>query len=176
MIVFVVIAIAGSFFAVGSLKARRQQSDKSVEVNDVVNKYIQEAHGQNAINQRKIDIALAEARRKIIADRDAFQAKQAKEIQEIPIDKQVWKESDVQSKADLYTAPVETSKLSEDDEGRLDVSKLSPEEKREYARQYIENAKKGGYQIELSDDLEVIRAVPIRKPSQSDSYEANPSD
>lgn len=37
--------------------------------------------------------------------------------------------------------------------------------KQEYARQFIENARRDGFEIELNDDLEVIRATPIRKPS-----------
>ena len=40
-------------------------------------------------------------------------------------------------------------------------------EKVEYIRQYKENAKKEGYDIVLSDDLEVMSVTPIRKP-QSD--------
>ena len=49
-------------------------------------------------------------------------------------------------------------------------------DKAEYARQYIENARKGGYHIELSDDLEVISVTPLRQPSQEvDSFEILPS-
>lgn len=49
-------------------------------------------------------------------------------------------------------------------------------DKEEYARQFIENARKGGYHIELSDELEVIRVTPIRKPSQEiDMVEILPS-
>ena len=46
----------------------------------------------------------------------------------------------------------------------------------EYARQYIENARRDGFEIELSEDLEVIRATPIRQPSQEiDMVEISPS-
>lgn len=46
----------------------------------------------------------------------------------------------------------------------------------EYARQYIENARRGGFEIELSEDLEVIRATPIRQPSQEiDMVDIHPS-
>ncbi len=49
-------------------------------------------------------------------------------------------------------------------------------DKAEYARQYIENARKGGYDIELSNDLEVIRVTPLRHPSEEvDSFEILPS-
>lgn len=49
-------------------------------------------------------------------------------------------------------------------------------DKEEYARQFIENARRGGYHIELSDELEVIRVTPIRQPSQEiDMVEILPS-
>lgn len=49
-------------------------------------------------------------------------------------------------------------------------------DKNEYARQFIENARKGGYEIELSEDLEVIKATPIRSPSNNfDQVEILPS-
>ena len=38
----------------------------------------------------------------------------------------------------------------------------------EYARQFIENARRGGYKVMLSDDLtRVISVTPIRRPSQN---------
>lgn len=39
--------------------------------------------------------------------------------------------------------------------------------KREYARQFIENARRGGYEIRLSDDFRVLSVKPIRRPSWS---------
>lgn len=49
-------------------------------------------------------------------------------------------------------------------------------DKNEYARQFIENARRGGYEIELSEDLEVIKSTPIRSPSNNfDQVEILPS-
>ncbi|WII70783.1 hypothetical protein QJS83_09955 [Bdellovibrio sp. 22V] len=40
--------------------------------------------------------------------------------------------------------------------------------KEEYARQFIENARRGGYKVILSDDLSrVISVTPLRSPSQN---------
>lgn len=48
--------------------------------------------------------------------------------------------------------------------------------KDEYARQFIENARKGGWLVELNDDYKVISVRPIRKPSQSmELFESSPS-
>lgn len=49
--------------------------------------------------------------------------------------------------------------------------------KKEYARQFIENARKSGFHLVLSDDNKVISVTPIRKPSQNDeSTELFPAD
>lgn len=37
--------------------------------------------------------------------------------------------------------------------------------KKEYARQFIENARRGGYEIKLSEDYRVISVKPLRQPS-----------
>ncbi len=40
--------------------------------------------------------------------------------------------------------------------------------KEEYARQFVENARRGGYKVILSEDLSrVIKVIPIRNPSNS---------
>ncbi|HWU43579.1 MAG TPA: hypothetical protein VN132_09080 [Bdellovibrio sp.] len=41
--------------------------------------------------------------------------------------------------------------------------------KREYARQFIENARRGGYKVILSEDFRVLSVTPIRHPSQNES-------
>lgn len=39
--------------------------------------------------------------------------------------------------------------------------------KREYARQFVENARKAGYIIKLNDDYKVISVKPLRKPADN---------
>lgn len=39
--------------------------------------------------------------------------------------------------------------------------------KEEYARQFIENARRGGYKIQLDENFKVISVTPIRRPSQN---------
>jgi predicted DNA-binding WGR domain protein len=51
--------------------------------------------------------------------------------------------------------------------------------KKEYVKTFIENAKKNGYHITLSDDLQVTSVQPIRKPTNqandNDTFESDPS-
>lgn len=41
--------------------------------------------------------------------------------------------------------------------------------KKEYARQFVENARMNGYAVTLDSNYVVIKVVPIRRPSQQDS-------
>ena len=68
-------------------------------------------------------------------------------------------------------------KINADDDEIL----RTEQEKKEYARQFIENARKDGYHIVLDDKFNVIKVMPIRKPSnnntgpQYDQFESTPS-
>ena len=118
---------------------------------------------------------MAEARRKIVSDREAKRARDEKEMQKIPMEKQVMSEADLQAQAAAMQEKLPVQPREEPKEVELNVKKMTPAEKEAYAREYIENARKGGFQIELSEDLEVIKATPIRKPSQqADTVQTTP--
>lgn len=68
--------------------------------------------------------------------------------------------SDEQVQADLFEAQQD--------------AEYSEAYKREYARQFVENARKAGYIIKLNDDYKVISVKPLRKPA--DTYELFKSD
>ena len=87
----------------------------------------------------------------------------------VPIEKQIWKESDAQS------TPAEVVNSNMYDEAAL--NRLDEESRKQYAQDFVENARKGGFHVVLSKDLTKIESVtPIRKPSQQeDSVESFPS-
>ncbi|MGZ3747916.1 MAG: hypothetical protein ACXWRE_11170 [Pseudobdellovibrionaceae bacterium] len=66
-----------------------------------------------------------------------------------------------------------TGPASADEEVQTDLfesqnnQELSEAYKKEYARQFIENARKAGYIIKLNDDYKVISVRPIRKPAEN---------
>ncbi len=41
------------------------------------------------------------------------------------------------------------------------------EYRQEYARQFVENARRGGYKVQLDENYRVISVTPLRKPTQS---------
>ncbi|MGZ3726740.1 MAG: hypothetical protein ACXWQQ_13115 [Pseudobdellovibrio sp.] len=181
LIVLSILALAGSFFYFNDYKKKQSaptgmslvERDKMVD--QVVNKYIKETTMETSLNKIKIDEALAAARKKIADDREAKRLKDEKEMQNIPIEKQVATEADLQAQAAAMQSQAPAPQPARQETIELNPKKMTQAQKEAYAREYIENARKGGYQIELSEDLEVIKATPIRKPSQqSDTVEGAP--
>lgn len=181
LIVLAVVTLAGSFFYFNDLKqksaAQRALRDSKAtppaDVQAMVNTHLQEIEKARQIEKLRMEAALSDARKQVKAEFEATVKKENQQNMNISKDKQIWKEEEVKQEAKIEVRPKAKPqpqyKFTEPDDTRgqeIDISKLSPEEKREYKRQYIENARKGGYQIELSDDLQVIKATPIRKPSQ----------
>lgn len=168
LIAAVVVLIAGSFFYFKDRAAVDSNGVKlsTNEVDKVVNKYIQQASTDTLRQKLVADRALEQARKKITELNQANKIRQQKELENIPAEKQIWKEADV--------VPAQAPQVAQPQQPAGEGS-MSDAEKREYARQYIENARRGGYAIELNDNLEVIKWTPLRKPSQDDSFETLPS-
>jgi hypothetical protein len=170
-IALVVIVIAVSFFLFKSQKqnptlTKNKMSDE--EVDKVVNKYLQEALDQNKMNQLRTEKALLEARLKVEKDIESVKRKQDEELQKIPAERQIWSESEMAKIGNQNQGVQNPPKLKTTQSEEFDPKSMTPEEKKEYARQYIENARRGGYLIELDDNMEVIKSTPIRKPTQQD--------
>ena len=142
-----------------------RQPVQNPEVDKVVNKYIQLANDAKNQEKLRLDRAAFEASKKILADRE--KEKLGKEDKLVKESKVVTRaEAEEMAKKYKDNPNAVTPQDTGSNLGELDLSKMSPEEKLEYRRQYIENAKNGGYLIELSENMEIIKATPIRKPSQ----------
>lgn len=88
--------------------------------------------------------------------------------EDIPADQQIWKDDQNATPSDVISNELFQQELQK---------KLEVQEKQEYAREFIENARRNGYHIELSPDLNVIRVTPLRRPSQNDdSVDSFPAD
>lgn len=137
------------------------------ELDNIVNKNIKKTVLETQIAKSLVQKSLLDTQ-KMLTELEKLKKKQEeKEIENIPRERQIWK--DVQN---------ENSPLIENyTEDKSDLSKMNEQEKKEYAREWIQNALREGYLLELSPSLEVIRYTPIRKPSQlDDSVESFPSD
>ncbi len=194
LIAIVVLAIAGSFFLLQKSPeknvVKKQLSDQ--EVNQIVNKHLSLAVNQNQALKIKTEAALREARRKVERDILDSRRKQDAFNSTIPREKQIWNEADVLAKLEQARKEAENSgflrspdfdsessdkKSALSGEEDFDVKSMTPAEKKQYAKQYVENARKDGFEIELNENLEVTKSTPIRKPSkQDDSFESLPTD
>lgn len=171
LILSAVVVIVGASFFVFEKKQNLENKNLSqakkqdVNVDELVNKYIQQATQEAVKTRFEREKALLEAKNKLAEINKLNEIKQDEERAKIPREKQIWKESDVQIQTEA-AVPTPTNRNNFYDK---DPSQMTASEKKEYAKEWIANAKEAGYRLELSPDLEVIKYEPIRKPSkQSD--------
>ena len=132
------------------------RTTSSVDPQDLANKYMQQV--QRELNLQKLKSSMIE----LGLNQNKKPAVEA-DPRKISVDQQIWKESDHQG----GKAKTADEIFNENYEREMQLKQQQALEKAEYIRQYKENAKKEGYDIVLSDDLEVMSVTPIRKP-QSD--------
>ncbi|MFZ3230402.1 MAG: hypothetical protein WA160_09365 [Pseudobdellovibrio sp.] len=136
----------------------------AADVDEVVNKYIKQTANQILRDQLDTQIAVKRQLNKPMKINNTAEINP----EDIPAEQQIVKESQLKD-----AMQSDGSGKSEQFEAQRKQDEL---DKKEYARQYIENARKEGYHVVLSADLKVISVTPIRKPSQdSDSNELFPS-
>lgn len=174
LIFALVVIIGGAVYYLKSnsmVKAARQSELSEQQIDDIVNSHIkktvQESRQTKIINEK----AMLDTLKKLTELERQKKIEQDKEIAKIPTARQIWKEE--QKVNDVTPEQVIGGVINDS----VEQEKMDEAEKKEYARQWIQNARKAGYLLELSADLEVIRYTPIRKPSQQeDSVESSPSD
>lgn len=139
------------------IKSIEQSSiNPNVDPQELANKYLQEAQTDLTRNKLKAAIDL----KKAIAEGEKIKNSKITDPSKVGAERQIWKESQTPSAhfPDVRMIPAPQSDL----------------DKKEYIRQFKENARKNGYEITVSDDLEVTEVVPIRKPqNQQNDYDSN---
>lgn len=143
----------------------------SQDLDSIVNKHIKSVNEEALKTKIMAEKSMIETQNKLAELERLNKIKQDKENASIPIDRQIRK--DVQNEIGASPADMINAKIYEKNQ----QDEMDAAEKKEYARQWIQNARKAGYLLELSEDLEVIKYTPIRKPSQQDdSATSYPSD
>ncbi len=172
-ILFVVIAICLGIF--GSIYFEKSnQNEKSVQKklspDDLVNKYMKQAQADIAKQERdsvnKIKSTLSQNKLPQTKSKDIS-------MSDIPVEKQIAKDNSMAGDQSL----TETFDRKSYESQAYQIE--DQQAKKEYAKTFIENAKKNGYHITLSDDLQVTSVKPIRKPTNqandNDTFESDPS-
>ena len=162
------LVLYGLYFFLGKETFQRQKdvvqkSDfSSVDHEKIVNKYLQETSKKMLQDQYNSKRAVEKAFQQPLKLNKQIEVSPA----DIPREQQIHKDQSSESSISS------NSKINQE----IQKEPFDKIDKKEYARQFIENARRGGYHIELSDDLEVIGVTPLRTPSQQiDSFEILPS-
>lgn len=175
LIFALVVIIGGAIYYVKSNSAVKTaglaEPLSSQQIDDIVNTHIKKTVRENRQTKMLNEKTMLETYKKLAELERQKKIDQDKEIAKIPTERQIWKED--QKVNDVTPEQVIGGAINEG----IEQEKMDEAEKKEYARQWIQNARKAGYLLELSPDLEVIQYTPIRKPSQQDdSVESSPSD
>ena len=157
-------------------KKRIEQQNKLISQKpspeELVNKYLKQ--GAVELHQQQIE-SLAKIKSNLLDEKNNKVVVKEIPPEQIPIEMQIAKDKS-------NSSPSEQS-LTEEFNQRYfqsQVDQVADEQARkEYAKEFIENARKNGYHITLSEDLQVTSVKPIRKPTnqqnESDVFEARPS-
>lgn len=171
LIVMIILGYGVFYFLSDRLFRPRQVGKIDLSSNDVdqiVNKYLK----QTTESMQKARFETEKALYKALKQPLILTKKNSKETNpdDVPVLKQIWKEVEAQiSPADVINIDLYNQTANEN------IDELA---RRQYAKDFIDNARQGGFHVILTDDLSEIKSVtPIRKPSQQyDSVESFQSD
>lgn len=176
---FTVTACIGIFGYIYLEKIKNTESEKNISTlatpqspEDLVNKYMKETQ-TNLKKQEHESIYKIQSmniQNEVIKQKNN---KEAASSSEIPIEQQI-------AKSDLTNANQTLTENFDQKFYESQVLRIQDEQaKKDYAKEFIANARKNGYHITLSDDLQVTSVKPIRKPTSqpndNDTFEAEPS-
>jgi hypothetical protein len=134
---------------------------------DLANKYLQEA--QQNVNNDKLRASVNI--KKALAESEAAQRQQPQpetDPSKVSAEQQIWKDPSKQQPTSL------NGSIEKEYQRNEQLVAPSGMDKKEYIRQFKENARKNGYEITVNDDLEVTNVQPIRKPqNEKNDYDVN---
>lgn len=146
---------------ISSLKPPAQ----TIDVDGIVNKFMQQTAAQGIHDQYASQMAL---KKQLAIPIKITEGKNEIRPEDVPVEKQIHQIDHIDSPAEAIRQEVFDKEMQ---------AKSDQQDRLEYARQYIENARRAGYRLVLSEDLKVMSVTPIRKPSQDDdSVDSYPAD
>ena len=145
------------FFEDSPAKKNVTEAKPKVDVDQVVNKFLKQTSDQTLKDQ----LAFKEALQKQLNKSVVIKREKVKlQNDNTPDTQQIFKdEASERSPAEQIQSEIILKQQRRQNE-ELD--------KQEYARQFIENARKNGFHVVLSSDYKVLSVTPIRKPTQAD--------
>ena len=157
LILTVVVLFGALYFYDASLTSTTRLEKAPVDVDKLVNKFLKQTSEQALKEELAFKEALQKQMQKTIEiKKDVVDIKS----EDIPVSQQIWKD-DLASRTP--SEDIQAQRYQQD----LAV-KQKEHDKKEYARQFIENARNSGFHVVLSSDFKVLSVTPLRKPSQNE--------
>ncbi len=146
------------------------QKQTQLAPDELVNKYLKETQKDL---QKQTHESIQKIQNKLIQVDVSKKTEKEISTENIPVDMQIAKDR----------SAVDEKTLTETfDQKTYDAQIMSLQDeqaKKEYAKEYIANARKDGYQITLTDDLQIKSVKPLRRPTNlqndNDTFESEPS-
>lgn len=153
------------------LRSKETKVLTSDEQMALVNKILKNTSKDQLINRAANERIEIEMKAKIQQISKETQERLAKEQANMPLNKQIHKDDSLQnmpnSPNEIINSQV-NQRIMDQRQAELDLE--------EYKRQFKENARRGGFEVELDAKGDVIRAIPIREPSGSDMGDSYQND
>jgi hypothetical protein len=153
------------------IEQEKKIASQQPSAEELVNKYLKQ--GSVELQQQQIE-SMAKIKSNLIDEKKNKVVVKEIPPDQIPIEMQIAKDKSNSSEQSLTEEFNQKYFQSQ-------VDQVADEQARkEYAKEFIENARKNGYHITLSEDLQVTSVKPIRKPTNqqnddSDVFESQPS-
>jgi len=153
------------------IELKRIVDSKKPTPDELVNKYLKQ--GSLELNRQKLE-SLNKIRSNVIDDSVAKTKMKEVSPEAIPIEMQIAKDKSISTSNGQGLSDEFNQKYNQ----YLTNQIADAQYRKEYAKQFIENARKNGYHITLSDEMEVTSVKPIRQPTNqndTESFESQPS-
>lgn len=123
-----------------------------VDIDSKINQYMQEVQRKRTTDELH---TMGRLQRNI--DQNSRPSIDETDPSTVPRERQIWKDDSVAHETQM---DVIYRRIYEEEVAK----RMTDQEKKDYAVEFIENARRSGYHIQLSMDLEVISVEPIRNP------------
>lgn len=172
MLPLAILAVAGVLLYIGLTDSGKPSpSARSARVQDSVNKHLEKTAEKLEMQRQRMQVEnarLAMEYSRTMPDRPIAPPGEGAELIHDQRSERIAEDLGVERRQESPTNPMDMihQQLFEAQRSQ----QLSEAYKKAYAQQFIENARRGGYEVKLSDDFRVLSVKPIRRPSGDRLY------
>ncbi|MBK9322185.1 MAG: hypothetical protein IPM97_04370 [Bdellovibrionaceae bacterium] len=155
------------YFAPEEKPKAKDSADQQRELETKVNRHLFSTSQQIELQRKKMEVAVSD-----LADKKVSPSKGTEEppsdIDFTPDPRAIALLKNLRRDTSSPSGPENSDDLIQAELFELEqLEHYSEEYKKEYARQFVENARKAGYNVKLNAEYKIISVAPIRKPAQN---------